>query len=119
MDTAEAGTKMVEDLLAQEQAGLKKKLEDGEDTLEDAAMFRVWSYNPNIDLSFLEGEQETTLARWKTRLKKELWTQTEVVARDDLRDEASSRPEGLGGEPQSETHPGMFTPITPNPPSIS
>ena len=51
---------MVEDRLAQEQAGLKKKLEDGEDALVDATMFKVWSYNPNIDLSFLEGEQQ----RW-------------------------------------------------------
>lgn len=43
LDTTEARTKMVEDLLAQERDVLKKKLEEGEDALVDAAMFRFWS----------------------------------------------------------------------------
>ena len=74
MDTTEAMEKMVEDQLAQEQDDLKNKLEHGEDALVDTAMFRVLFYNADIDLSFLEGEQETTLAKWKARLEEELKT---------------------------------------------
>ena len=110
---------MVEDLLAQERDGLKKKLEEGEDALVDAIMFRFWSYNPILDLSFLEGEQEATLARWRARLDEELWTLTEAAAKDDLVDEASSRPAGLSGEPQNEASQDPSTPITPTPPSAS
>ena len=119
VDTAEARTKMAEDLLAQEHDGLKKKLEDGEDALVDATMYRVWSYNPNLDLSFLEGEQQAILSRWRARLDEELWTCTKAAAKDELGDKASSRPVGLSGEPQNDAILDPLTPITLNPPSAS
>ena len=70
MDVAEAKTKMAEDLLAQERVSLKKKLEDGEDELVDTTMYRTWSQNLNLNLSFLASEVERVLDgkfAWKKR----------------------------------------------------
>ena len=41
VDVAEAKSIMAKDLLAQERVGLQNKLEDGEDSLVDTAMFKV------------------------------------------------------------------------------
>lgn len=91
MDYAEARAKMAEDLLAKEQADLKKKLEDSEDKFIDTAMYRIGSMNPDIDISFLEGEQESTLSRWKIRLEEEeLLTYNVAVAKGDDGGEVSS-----------------------------
>lgn len=63
VDLTKANAKFAEDCLAKEQASLKTKLDDGKDALVDTAMFRFWTYNPNIDLSFLENEVEATVVR--------------------------------------------------------
>ena len=71
----------------------------------DTAMFHVWTYNPKIDLSFLENEAKATVARWKARLEDELLTLTDMAAGQDLDDEASSRTEKPNGEPPVEKTP--------------
>lgn len=84
VDCIEARAKMVEDLLSKEQADLAQKLADREDKLVDTTLFRVWSMNQDIDLSFLEGELEKTLARWKVRLEEDkILTFSEAAARDE------------------------------------
>ena len=115
VDYAEARAKMAEDLLAKEHAGMEKKLVDREDKLVDSAMYRIWSMNADLDLSFLEGEQESTLARWKARLEKEeLFTFTEAAARDDDGGEISSKAEVTNADAPVEADPTLTAPAEAN-----
>ena len=69
--------------MAKEQVELKQESEDAEDRPIDMAWYRLWSTNPDLDLSFLEEELEPTLAKWKVRLEEEeLLTFSEAAARD-------------------------------------
>ena len=34
-------------------------------------MYRIWSVNQDIDISFMEDAQESIIAKWKARLEEE------------------------------------------------
>ena len=61
VDSLDARVKLAADNLAKEQAGLKKKIEDAEDRFTDMAWYRMWTMNPNLDLSFLEGDRKSVV----------------------------------------------------------
>ena len=93
VDSHEAQVKKAEDNLDKEQAGLKNKIVDAEDKFTDMAWYRIWMMNPDLDLSFLEGELEITLATWRTCLEdqEELMTFSEAAAKGDLDGDVSSK----------------------------
>ena len=66
---------------------------DAEDKFTDLAWHRCWVNNPDMDLTFLEGELEKTLAIWKARLKEEdeIMSRSEAISKDDYVDEVSSK----------------------------
>ena len=70
-DTLKAKVTMLEENLATERDTLAEKVADAEDKFTDLAWYRCWVNNPDIDLAFLEGGLEKTLAIWQTRLKEE------------------------------------------------
>ena len=109
MDLTKAKIKFAEDRLAEEQASFKTRLADGEDALVDTAMFRVWTYNPNIDLSFLQNEAEATMARWKACLEDELLSLTEMAAGEEPGEEVSSKVENPHAEPPADKTLGRVT----------
>ena len=98
MDLANAKVKFAEDSLAKEQDTFNTRLADGEDALVDTAMFRVWVHNPNIDLSFLRGEAEATVARWKVRLEDELLTLSGTAAGEEPGEEVTSKTKPSAGK---------------------
>lgn len=102
MDLANAMVKFAEDSLANERANFNVRLADGEDALVDTAMFQVWVHNPNIDLSFLRGEAEATVARWKVRLEDELLFLTGTVAGEEPGEEVTSRTNLTAGKTPSQ-----------------
>ena len=53
MDLIKAKVKFAEDRLAEEQSSFKTRLANWKDAFVDTDMYRVWTYKPNIDLSFL------------------------------------------------------------------
>ena len=57
------------------------------------AWYRMWANNPDLDLSFLEGELDNTLTIWKARLaeKDEIMTYSEAAAKGELDEEVSSK----------------------------
>ena len=77
------------------EAETKEKINAGRDELVDLAMYRVWEYNQGIDISFMQGEAEGLLKKWKARLEEEKElrsiTASEAISEDDeAGDEASS-----------------------------
>ena len=69
------------------EAEVSEKIEAGKDYLVDLAMYRVWEHNPDINISFMCGEAEGLLKRWKARLaeEKELCSisASEAISEDD------------------------------------
>ena len=86
----EAKYKLVLDNLAKVEAETKDKINAGRDDLVDLAIYRVWEHNQNIDISFMRGEAEGLLKRWKARLEEEKElrsiTASEAISEDDEND---------------------------------
>ena len=55
VDCLQARLKMTEELWAKERVDLKKTIEAAEDKFTNTTMYRIWSMNPDLDHSFLEG----------------------------------------------------------------
>ena len=67
----ETRNKLALDNLAKVEAETKEKINAGRDDLIDLAMYRVWEHNQGIDISFMRGEAEGLLKKWKARLEEE------------------------------------------------
>ena len=93
------------------EADTKEKINASKDELVDLAMYRVWERNQNIDISFMRGEAEGLLNKWKARLEEEKElrsiTASEAIFEDDENDNdvissvlktGSSRPEEIAKE---------------------
>ena len=98
MDLATAKVKLLEDTLAKERDTFNSRLADGEDALVDTAMYRCWVHNPTLDLSFLRGEAEATVARWKVRLEDELLTLSGTAAGEEPGEEVTSKTKPSAGK---------------------
>lgn len=109
MDLTKPKIKFTEDRLAEEQSSFKMSLTDGEDPLVDTTMYRVWTYNPNIDLSFLRNEAEATVARWKARSEEDLLSLSKMAAGEEPGEEVSSRAENPREEPPADKTPSRVT----------
>lgn len=83
MQTLQAQLTLSEDTLAKEWAELQKKIEEAEDKSIDLAWYRMWVNNLDLELSFLDSEQDRTLAILKARLAEEdeLMTYSEAAPR--------------------------------------
>lgn len=92
---AEAEMKRAQDALTGLEVEIKDKINAGKDELVDLYMYRVWEHNQDIDISFMEGEEEGLLKTWKARLEeeKELRSMTTggVVTEADYIGEVSSK----------------------------
>lgn len=86
----EAQNKLVLYNLAKVEVETTDKINAGRDDLVDLAMYRVWEHNQNIDISFMQGENEGLLNKWKARLdeEKELRsiTTSGAISEDDEND---------------------------------
>ena len=86
----EAQNKLSLDNLAKVEAETADNINAGRDDLVDLAMYRVWEHNQNIDISFMQGEAEGLLKRWKARLEEEKElrsiTASEAISEDDEND---------------------------------
>lgn len=93
------------------EAETNDKINADRDDLVDLAMYRVWEHNKNIDISFMRGEAEGLLNKWKARLEEEKElrsiTTNEAISEDDKDDHniissvlktGSSRPEEIAKE---------------------
>ena len=90
VEELEAKNKLVLDNLAKVEAESSEKIAAGRDYLVDLAMYRVWEHNQGIDISFMRGEAEGLLNKWKARLEEEKElrsiTASEAVSEDDDND---------------------------------
>ena len=90
VEELEAKNKLVLDNLAKVEAETSEKINAGRDDLVDLAMYRVWEHNQNINISFMQGEAEGLLKRWKARLEEEKElrsiTASEAISEDDEND---------------------------------
>ena len=57
--------------MAKERADLQAKLIKEENAIIDLAMYRIWSVNPDIDVSSMGSKQMEILTKWKARLAEE------------------------------------------------
>ena len=111
MDLATAKVKLAEDTVAKERDTFNSQLTDGEDALVDTAMYRCWVHNPTLDLSFLWGEAEATVARWKVRLEDELLTLSGTAAGEEPGKEVTSKTNPAAGKtPNQVTKTNTPTP---------
>lgn len=90
----ETQNKLALDNLAKVDAETKEKINSGRDDLIDLAMYRVWEYNQGIDISFIRGEVEGLLKKWKAQMEEEKELRSiaasEALSEDDeAGDEAS------------------------------
>ena len=87
VEELEAKNKLVLDNLAKVEAETSEKIAAGKDYLVDLAMYRVWEHNRDIDISFLGGEAEGLLNKWKARLEEEQElcsiSASEAISEDD------------------------------------
>ena len=90
VEELEAKNKLVLDNLAKAEAEASEKIAAGKDYLVDLAMYRVWEHNQDIDISFMCGEAEGLLNKWKARLEEEKElrsiTASKAVSEDDDND---------------------------------
>ena len=93
VDTLQARLTLSEDTLAKERDDIQKKIDEAEDKAIGLAWYRLWVNNPYLNLSFLEGEHDKTLATWKARLieEDELMTYRKATARGDEDGDVSSK----------------------------
>ena len=106
------------------EAETQDKINAGRDDLVEPTMYRVWEHNQNIDISFMRGEAEGLLNKWKAHLEEEKElrsiTASEVISEDDEDDNnvissvlktGSSRPEEIANETREIFAADNNTPI--------
>ena len=57
----QAKVTMLEENLATEQKSLEQRVADAEDKYTELAWYRMWVFNPNVDLEFLGSDKEKLL----------------------------------------------------------
>ena len=94
----QAKVTMLEENLATEQKTLEQKVADAEDKFTELAWYRMWVYNPNVDLDFLGSDREKLLELWQARLVEEELDNlslTTAITKDDYIQDVSSK--GVSG----------------------
>ena len=67
---------------------------DAEDKFTELAWYRMWVYNPNVDLDFLGSDREKLLELWQARLVEEEQDNlslTTAITKDDYIQDVSSK----------------------------
>lgn len=71
VDTLQARLNLSKDTLAKEGDTIQQRIDKAEDKAIDVAWYRLWVNNADLNLSFLESENDKTLTIWKACLAKE------------------------------------------------
>ena len=90
----QAKVTMLEENLATEQKTLEQKVADAEDKYTELAWYRMWVFNPDVDLEFLVNDKEKLLELWKARLEEEeqdSLSLTTPITKDDYIQDISSK----------------------------
>ena len=90
----QAKVTMLEENLATEQKTLEQRVADAEDKYTELAWYRMWVFNPSVDLEFLGEDKEKLLELWQTRLEEEErdnLSLTTPITKDDYIQDISSK----------------------------
>ena len=90
----QAKVTMLEENLATEQKTLEQRVGDAEDKYTELAWYRMWVFNPSVDLEFLGEDKEKLLELWQARLVEEEQDNlslTTAITKDDYIQDVSSK----------------------------
>lgn len=102
----QAKVTMLEENLATEQKTLEQKVADAEDKYTELAWYRMWVFNPNVDLEFLGSDNEKLLELWQARLveeKQDNLSLTKAITKDDYIQDVSSKGDSKGASGNKST----------------
>ena len=102
----QAKVTMLEENLATEQKTLEQRVADAEDKFTELAWYRMWVFNPNVDLEFLGSDKEKLLELWQARLVEEEqdnFSLTTAITKDDYIQDASSKGDSKGASGNKST----------------